>query len=468
MRLVLQVATFIALSRLLPPHDFGLFSMCSVVANFVLLFRDLGTSAALVQRKEINPLILHSVFWLNAGFGLMVTVALVALSSPVSMIFHEPMLLSILPALSLIFLISGVSILHQALLQRQMDFVRLAKIETASALSGSLVAIGFALFHGGVWSLVFQSLAANLCSTILFWQTQSWRPQWKFSWREVRSITTYSLNLSGFNLVNYFSRNADNLLIGRYLGAEQLGYYNLAYKIMLFPLQNISSTVSRVIFPAFSKYQEDNGQISKLYLAVSSTIALVIFPMMLGVFIIGPQIIQVFLGSKWQPAVPLIMALAPVGLIQSIVSLNGVIFGAKGKTSLQFKQAILFGILTVTAFIIGLHWGTIGVAVAYLISNLIFLPLGLFIPIRLIQLPSRSFLSPLGPTLLCSSIMAAVLYLLDQLKVFFFSEIVNLTFLILAGILMYLSASWFWNRSLLMKAWQSLQREIAIKRSSES
>ncbi len=153
------------------------------------------------------------------------------------MFYREPRMVAVLQVLSASFLISGLGILHQALLERSLSFDSLAKLEITSVSVGAILGIGLAFANAGVWSLVFQSVIASAATTLFLWLSSSWRPKWIFSWEEVKRVSDFSLNLTGFNIFNYFIRNADYLLIGHYLGAQDLGYYTRLIAFSYFPFK---------------------------------------------------------------------------------------------------------------------------------------------------------------------------------------------------------------------------------------
>ena len=155
-------------------------------------------------------------------------------------------------------------------------------------------------------------------------------------------IGKYSLNLVGFNTFNYFARNADYLLIGRFLGATSLGIYMLAYRIMLYPLQSITTVISRVMFPAYSQLQDDDARFRSAYLRTAGMIALVTFPMMAGLWVSDrAHVVLTIFGQKWAQAIPLIKVLALVGMAQSIGATVGAIYQAKGRTDVMFRLGSL-------------------------------------------------------------------------------------------------------------------------------
>lgn len=394
------------LARLLPPDAYGLLGMAIVVTGFIEIFKDLGTSSALIQRKELSNDFISSIFWVNVLFGLLSTSIVIAIAPWVGLFYCEPQVVPVLRVLSLSFIISGLSIAQQALLKRQMAFDRLARIELASSAVGGMTGIGMAILGMGVWSLVGQALSESIVTTLLLWITSYWRPQRKFNWLHMRSVASYSLNLSGFNIFNYFVRNADNMLIGRYLGASALGYYSLAYRLILYPIQSVSWVLGRVLFPAFSQMQDDDTRFRRTYLRVCASISVITFPMMLGLLVVAEPFVAAVFGPRWMPVATLLMILAPVGMIQSVGTTVGHIYMAKGRTDWMFRWGLTTGILAITAFIIGLRWGVVGVAVAYAaLSFLLFYP-NFAIPFKLIGLPFRDLMAALWPTLRPSLVMA--------------------------------------------------------------
>ena len=452
-RVAAKLLTTVILARLLTPSDFGLVGMAMVVIGFIGIFKDLGTSAAIIQQRELSGQLLSSIFWVNAGFGALAT-AILFFGAPFGGLFyHEPRVVAILRVLSLSFFISGLSILQQALLERSLAFRALAKVEFSAVVCGAVVGIGLAADGAGVWSLVFQSLTTVSVTTALLWLLSSWRPKWIFHWGEIKSVSSYSLNLMGFNLINYFARNADYLLIGRYLGAVELGYYTLAYRILLFPLQNVSGVIGRVMFPVYSGIQSDNCRFSHTYLKVASTIAIITFPMMIGVVVLAKPFIAVVFGMKWEPAILLLIILAPVGLIQSVATTVGDIYQAKGRTDWMFRWGIGSGIVVTIAFIIGLRWGVVGVATAYaIISFILFYP-NFAIPFRLINLKFVYLLKVLVWPFVNSMFMFIAIRIFKAVLTATFSNATVLTLSIILGVIVYGVASWMNSKEQLKELW---------------
>lgn len=454
-RQVMQLVTTAVLARLLSPADFGLMGMATVAVGFAGLFRDLGTASALIQRRELPEGLLRGLFWVNAAFGLLATGALCLLAPLIALFYHEPRVTPLLQLLSLAFFCSGLGVVQQALLERRLGFGRLARVELIAVLAGAAVGIGAAFAGYGVWSLVWQALASAVVSTVQLWTTSGWRPGFRCRWqelKEVRQVAGYSLNLTGYNVFNYFARNADYLLIGRYLGAVDLGYYTLAYRLMLYPLQNVTAVFGRVLFPVFARLQDDNARLRAAFLKAAAGIALLTFPLMFGLLALaGPFVLAVF-GPNWLPVVPLLQILASVGMVQSVVALVGPVYQAKGRTDLMFRWGLASGTFFILFFVLGLKWGILGVAGAYATAFVLLFYPALAIPFRLIGLRVRELLSVLWRPLVASALMLGVLMGGET----FLPEKTGSTVVLFLGVLigaaLYVAATLAFNRTQLYQA----------------
>jgi PST family polysaccharide transporter len=370
-RIVLQLVSLVILSRLLPPSEYGLLAMATVAMNFAYLLRDMGTAAAIVQKEDLSDHTTNTVFWLNVGMGVVLALVLCAASPFAASYFRTDRLAPVLCLLAVAFPVTSASAVHQALLERRSGFRTLARVELVSALSGLLAAVVLAYAGFGVYALVWQTVVAAAVSSIQLWLANDWRPKKIWSMAEFKSLWGFSGNLTGFSFINFFARNADSLVIGRVLGQVQLGIYAQAYKLMMFPLQSMSAVAGRALFPVMSRQQNDRPQMATLYLRALRLIATMTAPMMAGLWVLREPFVTVALGPKWG-TVPIVLAwLAPVGFIQSLITTTGTVFMSTGRTDLMMRLGLLGSILQVGSFFIGVHWGIEGVAICYLVANVL-------------------------------------------------------------------------------------------------
>ncbi len=357
---VLSVLSLATVARLLGPGAYGIMGMAALLLVFISIVRDMGTGTAIVQRPSITNRLLSTLFWVNSAFGLLLTLTVVAVSPLMARFFGEPRLIAILSTISLSLSLNSAGIVHNSILLRNMQFKALAVADLGSGFVGYIVALTCAYSGLGVWSLVYANIANSFTSTAVYWIACRWRPSAEFDGKELKGVTRFSLNLSGFGLVNYFARNSDNMIVGKVLGPVALGNYQVAYNLMLTPLQNVSSVIAQVTLPAFSQIQGDNARFRSAYLRSSSIISLLTFPMMAGLGVVADPFIRAILGLKWTAAIPVFQILAPVGLLQSVQTLVGSIYIAKARTDWMFRYGVYSCVVVVTAFLIGVRFGTVG------------------------------------------------------------------------------------------------------------
>jgi len=407
----LSLLSTLVLARLLAPSAFGLLGMATVLTAAMSSFKDLGTAAALIQRKELNGQLASTLFWTNALIGVVGAAFIVGLAPAVATLYREPKVAPVLAALSISFLINNLGVVQRAVLARGMVFRRLSVIQLSASAASAAVGIGLALAGAGVWSLVVAVTSEAVTAVGSYWLGCPWRPGWHWSLRDLQSVTRFSANLTGSNLAHYFVRNMDNALIGRFLGAAALGYYALAYGLMMYPLYNVTWNLGNVLFPALSRIQEDNTRLRQAYVRALSVIATITFPLMLGLLATADLLVLACFGAKWAPMAPIARILAPVGLLQSITVTTGMIFTAKGRTGLQFRWALIETFFVLPAFVIGLRWGTVGVASGYAVSQfLLCYPLFMIVG-RIIDLRVPELARALWPALRNATVMLAVVLL---------------------------------------------------------
>ncbi|MDQ2567892.1 MOP flippase family protein, partial [Klebsiella michiganensis] len=372
-----QLLNIVVLARLIPPAEYGLMAMALVVTNFAGLVRDLGTAAAIIQKKNLQERTVNAIFWLNVCMGITIAIIIVLSSPVISMVFHEQRLVMVLCLLSISFPLASTASAHLALLEKKSRFKEIAFIEISSSVVAVSTAIILAYVGFGVYSLVFQSILLSLMSTIQFWFKSEWRPNTKtiIDIPEIKKLIGFSGNLTIFNFINYFSRNADSIIIGHFLSSAILGAYSLAYRIMLFPVQNMTFVASRALYPVFSEYQDDNEKLKRTYYSTLYYILFLVFPLMTGLAILSKPFINLVFGDKWILTASILTWLAPTGIIQAVLSTSGTIFMAKGKTYTLMKLGILGMVLQVSSFILGVQFDIVTFAKFYFIANVLnFIP----------------------------------------------------------------------------------------------
>ncbi|MBZ1956383.1 MOP flippase family protein [Klebsiella pneumoniae] len=446
-----QLLGMVLFSRYLSAKEFGIMSMALVVVNFVNILRDLGSSAAIIQRDSVSEELKCSVFYLNLFFGCILLVLFVALAPFISVFFKEPELVFIIILLSLCFPINSSTAIHLSLLERESKFNLTAKVEIISSILALLIATIFVVNGGGIYSIVSQTIAYSLFSAIGFWFISGWTPKFIFSITEVKSILRFSSNLIGFNIINYFSRNSDQIIIGKFFNATLLGYYSLAYRIMLFPIQNITFVLTRSLYPILSRLQNDKKSSFDIYLNTLKTISIIIPPMMFGLAVVSKDFITVVFGEQWSPVSNILIWLAPTAILQSLISTTGSVFMSQGKTDLLLKISIYNAILQISSFFIGGFFSLSIMVKLYLGANILMFFPNMFLAISLLKGSFLTLLTSFTKSLFLAIIMAFFVYLLSLIP--FFSEVTIFCSLILKitiGIVLYLFLLFLFERRFIL------------------
>jgi len=362
---VLQLAGTMVLARLLTPNDYGLIGMVMVVVHFAAMFKDAGLAMATVQKETISHEQISTLFWINALISVFLGLCVLAGSPLVASFYGKPELTPVTAALSLSLLISGLTIQHQALLRRHMRFGTLATIQIASYVANLFLTILLALAGWRYWALVGGTLTTALSSTVLTFLFCPWVPGRMKKGTGIRDMLRFGGHLTGFNFVNYFSRNADNLLIGKFLGADALGLYAKAYSLLMLPIAQINSPLAAVAVPALSRLQNDPERLRAYYRKGLTLASMLGMPVVVFSFVKADEIVRVVLGPRWADAAVIFRVLAVAAFVGTTNGAgSGWIFVALGNVRRQLLTSIPRVIFLVTAFVVGLRWGAVGVAAA--------------------------------------------------------------------------------------------------------
>lgn len=413
-----QGASFIIgiiLARLLSPEEFGLVAMVTVLTGFATVLSDFGFGSALVQLDDAEERHYSSVFWVNVGAGLLLTLGFAAAAPLVAAFYETPELAAITVALSLNFVLGSINVVQRTRLSKALDFQRLSVVEVISLVLSGLIAVVLAATGFGVWALVFHAVGRTAIEAALLWVWNDWRPRRIFDRAALAELMGFSASLVGIYTLNYWARNLDDLLVGRVFGENALGAYNKAYAVMLFPLENVSRVIGRVMFPALSLVKRERERVARIFLRATRAISLLTFPMMLGLFVTAEPFVIGLLGPQWRPMIPILRVLCFVGLVQSVTTLTGSLYQSQGRADLQLRVGLVLKVVTLAGILVGLRWGPVGVAIGYGAATAInsypsFRFAGGLVGLRFIDL-----VRTLLPTLACAAAMALGVWGVERL-----------------------------------------------------
>lgn len=372
-RFVVQIGSTMVLARLLSPDDYGLIGMVLALTGIAELLKDLGLSAATIQRRDLSHRQVSLLFWVNAATGAALMLIVIAVAPIIAGFYGRSELGPITVGLSAMFAAGGLTVQHQALLSRRMDYGKLATVEVSAMVVAAAGAILAALLGAGFWALVVFHVGMAVTRAILVWVLCPWRPSRPQRAEDIGKIASFGGNLSVFNFLNYLARHADNILIGRYVGASALGLYSKAYQLLLLPLNQINAPLSTVAIPTLSRLQDQPERYRRYYRTAIGAIALFAMPLIVLLAALSEELIEILLGAQWLDAAGIFKVLAFAGIAQSVAHANGWLYVSMGRTGRQAAWALVSRPLIVIAFVVGLPWGAYGVAVSYTICQYLLL-----------------------------------------------------------------------------------------------
>lgn len=451
-----QSLVAVLLAHLLAPHDFGVVAMALTFSGLTAVFGDIALSAALIQRPSLSEDDRSTAFWTQLVAGLVWTALGILLSPLVADLFHRPQVAPLFIALCCSGFVITLGQTQNALLTRAMSFRRLELRRVASALVGAVAAVAVALTGFGPWAIVAQVLGTNITSTTLVWILSPWRPRWMFSRMSLRVLGTFGVKTLGGRLLLYANQNADNLLVGRYLGSGPLGIYTIAYNVMTLPMARVTAPIRDVFYAAFARLQDDPERLGDVWLRVNRLAAALLVPGFLGLAAVAPDLVTVVLGHRWQAAVPVLQLLSLAGAAESYQAFHEDVYQALGQPGQFLAFMISSSVLTVGGFAVGLQWGIVGVAASYAIARTTALAINTTWMCSRIKLSlTHTFRTHLQATLAAIAMAAAVYGTRELLAEHHVNAALRLAFCCVLGIALYAMAI-YWRSPELIAEIRSL------------
>ncbi len=368
LRFVVTFSTQVYLARLLDPAQFGLIAMVAPVLGFVQVFTDLGLLQAVVQKAEVSQRQLSTVFWINAGFSLLLSLLFAASAPLLAWMYHEPRVMAVTVVLSSLIFITGLSQLQSALMNRHLRFVPMAVFEVVALTVGAVCGIGSAMAGAGYWALVLSQVAASVTSALLLWCYAGWRPSRPERDPEVVSMLKFGGHITGANLAGYLNVSIDNMMIGVVIGDVGLGIYDRAWKLAVQPLSQLTAPVDRLALPVLARLQAEHDRYRAVYVQMLQLLCLVATPGLLFALVMAEPLILSLFGDKWAATIPVFVW---IGLGALITPLNiGAfwLFTSQGRGKQQMSFTIVVAVINILAYASGLPWGPVGVARASALS----------------------------------------------------------------------------------------------------
>jgi teichuronic acid exporter len=385
----IQFIVSIVLARILAPEQFGIIAMLTVFIALARTVVDSGFAAALIQKKDVTHVDECSIFYFNIFFGVLMA-GFLWLAAPWLAAFYEvPLLTPVTRVMSLKLISSSFGIVHVTLLNRQLDFKTQVKARMISVVGSGAVGVIMANYGYGVWSLVGQQLSASVLNSIALWIVCSWRPSLIFSVRALRSMFGFGSKLLVSSLIDTVFRNIYMLVIGKLFLPAQLGYFGRAQSLQRLPAVNIFYPFKRVMFPMFSQISDDKRRLKEVMQKTLVTLAMINFPLMIGLALVAKPLVLVVLTEKWLACVPYLQLLCISSLLYPLHLVNVNVLKAKGRSDLFLRLEVIKKVLTVVAILVTYRWGILALIGGQIVQSVCACYINTYYSAKLLDYPFR-------------------------------------------------------------------------------
>ena len=421
----------IILARLLAPEDFGLLGIAMLAVSTVDAFSQTGFQTALIQKNK-NVERYLDVAWTALSIRGIILFLILFLSAPlVANFFNSPQAKLVIMIIAVNMLLSGFGNIGIMFFQKELEFNKQFAYELSATLIDLAVSISLAFILRNVWALVWGGIAKNIARFLLSYVLHPYRPRIRLDKEKFRDLFGFGIWVSGSIIVIFLVTQGDDIFVGRMLGVAALGFYQMAYLISNLPVTEITDVISRVTFPVYSKLQDDSVKLKEAYINVLQLTAYISIPIAAGLFALGPEFTQIFLGKKWLPIIPAIQILALAGMIGSISATTRPVFHGVGKPKIDtIWQVVRLFILVIGIYPLGMRWGISGIALAVFISTFISAFGFNFGAIKITGCQLQTFFKMTILPLINAAIMVFIIMMLKNS----FSHIAFWQFLLLIGI----------------------------------
>lgn len=373
---VFRLVTTVVLARFLTSYDYGLAALVLTTYEFTQVFTRFGIGGKIIQADEEDlEAICHGAYWLNwlVCFGLFFTQCIAAF--PVAWLYHDNQLIFPICVLAAVYLITPLGRIQATLIQRENRLKITAKSNVIQLSLANILTAVFAVLHMGMWAIILPRLLVTPVDVFISLSNHSWRQTKGFTTKRWGEIFSFGISILGTSLLGTLRYNLDYLIVGRFLGVEQLGIYYFAFNAGLGISLSIYQSISVALYPHLCAVRSDLVKLKQRYFSSLKTIALVIIPLVLLQSSLAPLYVPIIFGQKWIPAIPLLILICLSAIPRPFYDAASKLLTAIGRPNLVLQCDLIFTVLFAIALAIAVQWQTIGVAVAVLLTHMIIMPL---------------------------------------------------------------------------------------------
>ncbi|MCY0979370.1 lipopolysaccharide biosynthesis protein [Chryseobacterium wangxinyae] len=415
-----QALTFVVsvvLARILLPEEFGLIGMLAIFIGIGNTLFDGGMTSSLIRTAEVNQEDYSTVFYFNLVCSIIIYGILYLCAPLIADFYSQPSLASITRVYGLTFVISAFGAVQNTILTRELKFKKQALITFPAVFIGGVIGVLMAYKNWGVWSLVGLAITNSFFTSFFLWVSSKWHPILVFNKDKFRQHFHFGYKLTLSGILDIIFTNIYQIVIGKYYSAGQVGYYARANSLMMLPVSNVSGALSRVIFPIFSKVQDDIPRLKKAYKQVMQLVLFIITPIMIIMAVLAKPLIILLFTEKWLPMVPIFQIICASGILYPIHLYNLIVLQVKGRSDLFLKLEIIKKVVITIVLAITLYYGFYALLWGQLICSILALLINTHYAGKMLNYSGFYQIKDISPIFLFSTIMGFAMYTLNLILI---------------------------------------------------
>lgn len=435
---LISLIVSIALARLLSPDDYGAVAIVMIFITISNVFVSSGFGNALIQKKDADNLDFSSVFYINILIGI-VLYLIIFFSAPFIAEFYDmAILLPVLRVLGVQIIVASINSVQQAFVSRHMLFKRVFWSTLFGTLISGVIGVFMAYYGFGVWALVAQYLTNTCTSTVVLWITVRWRPELSCSWKRAKDLFSFGWKLLVSGLLDTSYKQLRSLIIGKKYTSADLAYYNQGDKYPSLIVTNINASISSVLFPTMSKYQDDKEKVKQLTRRAIQVSSYLMWPLMIGFSVVAEPLITIVLTDKWLPCVPYVRVFCFCYGLYPIHTANLQAINAVGRSDLFLKLEIVKKIIGIITILISMNSGPLVMVYSLIVTDLLATIINAFPNKKLLNYNYIEQLRDMIPSFIMAVIMGIIIYPIIFLN---FPIVILLAIQIFTGFIVYIAES---------------------------
>lgn len=447
----IQIVTFsvsIVLARVLLPEEFGLIAMLGIFIGLGSVLINSGLSYSLIRTENPDEEDFSTVFFFNLTGSIFIYLCIYLLAPLISDFYNQDILTPIIRVYSITFFINAFSTVQTTRLTKYMDFKTQSRITIPALIVGSFCGILMAYSGFGVWSLVWSSISQSLAAVIFLWFWTKWKPLWVFNIKKFKYHFNYGIKLMFSGIIEVIFTNSYSIIIGKFFPPAQVGFYNRADSLQMFPVRSIGTVITKVSFPLFSSIQNDDLRLKIIYKKIMKLVIFIVAPTLVFMSVLGEPLFRFLFTEKWLPAVPYFQILCANGILYPLHSYNLQILNVKGRSDLFLKLEILKKIMAAIVIFISFSYGIYGLLYGSVILSILSFFINTHYSGKFLNYSAWEQTLDILPSIIFSIIIGYGLYIFDNvLESYLLTDISRLFIGALSGVTLYLIISYIFKIS---------------------